>query len=131
VTDPGPIDGREAVRRLHQRYPGLIPAPDAPDEFFDLGLEFFALQDHVCNLIDRRADKAARRAFALVCQLATAGDGNVRRAVGNDFLLPHLVFHEDFAWALERMPEPLAQVAARVRDVARESLGNLGPEPGA
>jgi hypothetical protein len=47
--------------------------------------------------------------------LHAEGDGDVQRAVCNDFLEPELVCHHDLAWAMERMPPALAELCEKRR----------------
>jgi hypothetical protein len=116
------VNRRLAVEFLHERHPRVIDAPQGDVDLEALHLEAFWLQGHVCDLIDRRADKAARRCFNTMYQLLLYGDDDVRPAVWNHFVVPHLVFHEDLAWAKERMPRLLADLCGKVKETLLASL---------
>jgi len=110
------MNRRQAVQRLHDRHPRVIDAPPPEVDLQTLHLEMFWFQSHVCEFLDRRADRLLRRCFATIHEILANGDEEVRSAVCGDFFVPHLVFHPDLEWARERMPEALAKVCAAVRE---------------
>jgi hypothetical protein len=123
------VDRRAAVQYLHDRHPQVIDAPEGDVDLEALHLEFFWLQGHTCDLMDARADRAVRRCFATMHHLLIHGDRDVRSAVWNDFLIPHLVFHHDLAWAQKRMPQLLADLCDKVREFIKsqgEPSGSAG-----
>jgi hypothetical protein len=94
-----------------------------------LHLEVFWLQGHVCELLDRRADKAARRCFATMHEILVRGDSDVRPAVWNHFAIPHLVFHEDLDRAKRLMPQLLAELCDKVKETLAIALRGDGAVP--
>lgn len=112
----------QAVQYMHEQHPKVIEAPRNDVDLEALHLEVFWLQGHVCELLDRRADKALRRCFATIHQLLVRGDADVRPAVWNHFVIPHLAFHEDLAWAKERMPRLLADLCDKVKETLSDML---------
>ena len=123
------MNSREAVRYLHERHPRVIPAPEGEVDLGALHFEVFTLQMHACELVDRRADRAARRCFETVHELLVRGDADVRPSVWNDFAIPHLVHHPDLAWAKGRMPPLLAEMCDKVRETIWEMLDGDPPAP--
>jgi hypothetical protein len=116
------MNRREAVQFMHDRHPKVIGAPGADVDLEALHLEFFWLQGHVCDLLDRRSDRAARRCFATMHEILVRGDSEVRPAVWNHFVIPHLVSHEELEWAKGRMPPLLAEVCDKVKEAVSASL---------
>jgi hypothetical protein len=123
------MNRREAVQYMHVRHPKVIDAPGPDVDLEALHLEIFWLQGHVCELLDRRSDKAARRCFETMHEILVRGDADVRPAVWNHFVVPHLVFHEDLEWAKGRMPQLLAELCDKVKEALRETLGGDSPAP--
>lgn len=121
------MNRREAVQRLHDLCPSVVDAPDDEVDPEALHLEVFCFQTHVCDLIDRRADKAVRACFAAIHELLVEGEKDVRPAVWEDFLVPHLVLHADLAWAKERMPRLLAELTDKVSEVTAADPGDVPP----
>jgi hypothetical protein len=109
------MDRCAALRYLHERHRGVVDAPhgDVPLETFHL--DFFMLQARACELLDRRSERGVRRYFESIHHVLVEGDGDVRNAVLDHFLVPELVCHSDLAWAMERMPPLLAEICAKVR----------------
>lgn len=124
------MNGREAVQYVHDRHPKVIDAPGPDVDLEALHLEVFWLQGHACELVDRRSDRAARRCFATMNELLVRGDADVRPAVWNHFIVPHLVCHTDLAWAKERMPPELANICEAVRVTISAILRGRDPGPG-
>jgi hypothetical protein len=122
------MNRRGAIQYLHERHRDVIDAPESDVDLEALHLEVFWFQAHVCELIDGRADLGLRRCFATVHHLLVHGDDDVRDAVWGDFVIPHLVMHPDLAWAKERMPQLLADVCDRAREVI--ARGTLPGAPG-
>ena len=119
------MNRREAVQHLHDRCPRVIDAPDEDVDLEALHLEVFCFQTHVCDLIDRRADKAVRECFATIHEVLVRGEKDVKPAVWGHFLVPHLVFHADLAWAKERMPRLLADLTDKVREaISADAAGH-------
>jgi hypothetical protein len=110
------MNRREAVQYLHDRHPRIIEPPGREVDLEALHLEFFWFQMHVCEVVDRRSEKAARRCFETMHELLVRGDSDVRSAVWNHFCIPHLVFHEELAWAKGRMPRLLADLCDKVKE---------------
>jgi hypothetical protein len=114
-----------ALLLLHDRHPRVIDAPDEGAVDLELlHLEFFTFQDHVCDLLDRRREKRARRCFETIHRLLVEGDREIRTAVCDHFVTPHLIFHADLAWAQGLMPPLLAELCARMHAWAEETFGS-------
>lgn len=124
------LNRHAAVQYLHDRHARVIDAPSEEVDLEALHLEFFWFQGHVCELMDRRTDRGVRRCFETMHHLLVHGDMDVRGAVWNHFLIPHLVFHSDLAWGRERMPQLLAEVCDKVREVIAKVAAPEGPAAG-
>lgn len=125
------MNRREAVQLLHDRFPSAVDAPGEEVDLEALHLEVFSFQMHACDLVDRRADKAVRDCFATIHDLLVRGEKDVKSTVWNDFLIPHLVFHEDLAWAKQRMPRLLAELTDKVREVVTTNAATPAPDEAA
>ena len=113
------MNRQEAVQHLHDRHPGVIDAPEDLVDLQNLHLEFCWFQMHVCDLLDRRAERALRRCFETVHGLMEAGDGQVRDAVGGHFVIPHLVFNKNLEWGKSLMSPLLADFCDWIGQQAR------------
>lgn len=121
------VDRRTAVEFLHERHPGVVHAPEGDVDLEALHLEFFWPQGHVCELMDRRADKAVRRCFNTIHQLLVHGVAGVRPAEWNHVVVPHLVFHAELARARQRIPRLLADLCDRVQETLVRSIDGDRP----
>ena len=119
---------RSAVQYLHGRYPDVVPPPGEEVDLGALHLEVFWFQAHTCDVIDEHDDAAARRCFETIYRLLIEGDPDVRRAVCEHYVIPHLIFHEDLAWAQERMPPVLAELCAMARERAVDAVRGSLPQ---
>lgn len=99
-----------AVAYLHQRHPRVIDAPEGPVSSEILNLELFWFQNHVCELIEARAERRLRPCFETMESLLHGGDREVLNAVHGHFFLPRLGGHAGLAWARTLMPRLLGEV---------------------
>jgi len=118
------MNRHDAVQFLHDRHPQVIDAPeDAETDLGMLHLDINWFQFHVCELMDRRRERALRKCFDTIHQLLVQGDREVRGAVCHDFFIPHLVFQPALGWARKRMPPFLAELCSKVeQEVHGESV---------
>ena len=123
------MNRRDAVQRLHDRHPHVVDAPgDRGVDLEALHLDVYWFQSHVCDLIDERAERSVRRCFATIHRLLVEGDRDVRSAVCHHFVVPHLVFHSDLAWAKKRMPPLFAELCGRAEQEVRNEPFARGPD---
>lgn len=119
------MNRRAAVQYLHDRHPHVIDAPRRDVDLEALHLEVFWFQAHTCELMDVRAEAGLRRCFATIHGLLVQGDREVRSAVCDHYVIPHLVFHPALAWAKKRMPPLLAELCGKMEQFHDEHF-----EPG-
>jgi hypothetical protein len=118
------VNRRAAVQFLHERHPNVIDAPGETVDLEALHLEVFWFQPHVCELMDRRAERSPRPCFATIYRLLVKGDREVRGAVCDHLFQPHLVFHPELEWAKKRMPAFLAEACEKLRELIEEAFGS-------
>ena len=109
------MDRHAAIRYMHERHPDIIKPPDGEVTRGDLGLETFWLQGHVCERMDERCSEGLGRCFDTAYRMLVEGDPEVRDAVCEDFVLPHLAFHGELAWARAWMPPLIFELCERSR----------------